>query len=54
LLELHGELTETLTRYGRSYEILRRLDLLVLGLLGTLISGWLAYERLRGAESLSN
>jgi glycosyltransferase involved in cell wall biosynthesis len=25
-----------------------------LGLLGTLISGWLAYERLRGAESLSN
>ena len=27
---------------------------LVLGLLGTLISGWLAYERLRGAESLSN
>jgi glycosyltransferase involved in cell wall biosynthesis len=26
----------------------------VLGLLGTLISGWLAYERLRGAESLSN
>ena len=26
----------------------------VLGLLGTVISGWLAYERLRGAESLSN
>jgi len=26
----------------------------VLGILGTLISGWLAYERLRGAESLSN
>ena len=26
----------------------------VLGLLGTIISGWLAYERLRGAESLSN
>ena len=25
-----------------------------LGLLGTVISGWLAYERLRGAESLSN
>jgi glycosyltransferase involved in cell wall biosynthesis len=25
-----------------------------LGILGTLISGWLAYERLRGAESLSN
>jgi glycosyltransferase involved in cell wall biosynthesis len=27
---------------------------LVLGMVGTLISGWLAYERLRGAESLSN
>jgi glycosyltransferase involved in cell wall biosynthesis len=26
----------------------------VLGILGTLISGWLAFERLRGAESLSN
>jgi len=26
----------------------------VLGILGTLISGWLAYERLRGAEALSN
>ena len=27
---------------------------LVLGLIGTLISGWLAYQRLRGMESLSN
>jgi glycosyltransferase involved in cell wall biosynthesis len=26
----------------------------LLGILGTVISGWLAYERLRGAESLSN
>src|SRR3981081_2296682 len=26
----------------------------VMGVLGTLISGWLAFERLRGAESLSN
>jgi len=27
---------------------------LVFGLIGTLISGWLAYQRLRGMESLSN
>ena len=26
----------------------------MLGILGTVISGWLAFERLRGTESLSN